>query len=83
MKVYKIIVVIVIQIKDNGIGIDKKEIEHLFEPYIRLETGLRRTGGMGVGIIYIKNYYRATWRTYISKSQKGAAHRSMSGLPIK
>ncbi len=45
----------IINIKDNGMGIDKKLIPHLTEPFYRTDRSRQRnTGGTGIGLYLIK-----------------------------
>lgn len=42
---------VVIRIDDEGPGIDARELERVFEPFVRLETSRsRETGGVGLGL---------------------------------
>lgn len=46
---------VVIKIEDNGMGIDKKLIPHLTEPFYRTDRSRQRnTGGTGIGLYLIK-----------------------------
>lgn len=45
---------IVLQIKDSGSGIDKKDLEHIFEMFYR-GTNSRQEEGMGVGLTVVKS----------------------------
>ncbi len=47
---------IVIEIKDNGIGISEDALKHLFQPFYQVEAGLTRNfGGAGLGLTISSN----------------------------
>jgi signal transduction histidine kinase len=49
-----------VDIDDSGPGIPETELEHVFEPYVRLESSrARHTGGSGLGLAIARAIARA------------------------
>ncbi len=65
---------VLIYIKDNGIGISKKNIQHIFDPFFRVPTGnIHDVKGFGIGLNYVKKFVEAHNGNIIvdSKLEKG------------
>lgn len=47
---------VLVQVRDNGIGMTAEQLEHVFAPFVQGESGLcRRYGGLGMGLSLIKH----------------------------
>ena len=61
-----------ISIADNGIGIPKEDIEHIFERFYRVDKARSRAmGGMGLGMSIVKEILDLTGAKIDIKSQHG------------
>ncbi len=63
---------LIIRITDNGIGVDKKNLERLFERFYRVDqTGNRSTGGSGLGLAIVKHIIDAHDEKIFIESELG------------
>jgi CheY-like chemotaxis protein len=61
-----------IVVRDTGMGIDRKLLEHMFDPFIQGERTLARTeGGLGLGLALVKS---------IAELHGGSVHADSAGL---
>lgn len=62
---------ILIEVADNGIGIDKEHLPHLFDRFYRVDKSRSRTqGGSGLGLAIVKHIIEAHKQTINVRSAK-------------
>jgi two-component system phosphate regulon sensor histidine kinase PhoR len=73
-----------ISIKDNGIGIEKKSIKHLFKKFYRVPTGnVHKVNGFGLGLNFVKKIVDAHHGKIIINSVSGIGTEFNIQLPKK
>ena len=69
---------------DDGPGIPKKHLPHLFERFYRVDKGRsRETGGTGLGLSIVKHIVQLHGGTVVAESKVGEGTRMSFRLPIK
>lgn len=62
----------IIEISDNGIGIDKEKLKQIFDKFYRVPTGdVHNVKGFGLGLFYVKNICASHGWIIDAKSEKG------------
>ena len=73
---------IVFKIQDDGIGIAKKDLDHIFELFYR-GTNSRREEGMGIGLSVVKNIIDThQWKINV-ESEKNKGTTFIIKIPVK
>lgn len=63
---------ILVEVKDDGIGIDEKHLKHLFDRFYRVDPSRsRKFGGSGLGLSIVKHIIEAHHQTINVRSTKG------------
>ena len=71
-------------IEDNGIGMDKDALKHIFEKFYRVHTGnLHDVKGFGLGLSYVKAIIDAHRGKIDVKSEVGKGSKFILTFPIK
>jgi PAS domain S-box-containing protein len=74
---------LVVEVRDTGPGIPKKEQEHIFLPYQRRRTDRERLGGLGLGLSLCKNLVELHGGRIWVESQVGKGSIFAFAIPLK
>ncbi len=73
-----------VKIKDNGVGIPKKDQDKLFSKFFRADNVIRmQTEGSGLGLFIVKNIIEKHGGSIICHSEEGKGTEFIFTLPIK
>jgi signal transduction histidine kinase len=72
---------ITVQISDNGIGMSREDLDHLFERFFRGSTAMKTAEGTGLGLSICKQIIEAHGGTISAASQVGSGSTFSFTLP--
>lgn len=73
---------LVIEVEDNGPGIDEEDQRHIFEPYQHMEAGTGRMSGLGLGLALSKMLVELHGGEIWVKSEVGKGSKFGFSLPL-
>jgi len=75
---------IIVTFKDNGIGIDKKNLRKIFDKFYRVPTGnIHDVKGFGLGLFYVKSILKTFKGSILVDSQVNAGSVFKVMLPVQ
>lgn len=74
----------IISVKDTGIGIEKKNFESIFTPFIKIDSSLsKKAGGIGIGLSIVKSLVEAHGGKVFVESKIGEGSKFSFVIPKK
>jgi len=70
------------EVSDTGIGIEKKDMERIFEPFVQLDGSTKRKhGGVGLGLMLVREYAKMHHGEVLVESEYGKGSTFTLKLP--
>jgi two-component system phosphate regulon sensor histidine kinase PhoR len=72
-----------ISVSDNGVGMNRKHIKHIFNDFYRVSTGnIHNQKGQGLGLVYVKKIVELHGGTVSVKSEPDKGTTFCMALPL-
>ena len=73
---------VAISVEDNGIGISKKEVRRIFDPFYRVDSSLRgESTGAGLGLAIVQHLVKTHKGEMLVESREGRGSKFIILLP--
>lgn len=74
---------IIFKFKDRGIGIEKKDVNHIFKKFYRIESAYNQQGSAGLGLAFCKELVKFMNGDIFVKSEPGKGSEFIVQLPYQ
>jgi two-component system, OmpR family, phosphate regulon sensor histidine kinase PhoR len=75
---------LLLSVKDNGIGIEQKQLRHLFDKFYRVKNGdVQAAAGFGIGLSFVKKIAVAHGGKVTVQSEPGKGSEFTLSIPLK
>lgn len=72
-----------VSVQDTGIGIEEKDLERIFDPFVQVDSSTtRRYGGAGLGLVLVKEYLRMHSGSIRVESEPGKGSKFTFTIPV-
>ncbi|MEZ5333990.1 MAG: ATP-binding protein [Methanolobus sp.] len=72
-----------VSVEDTGIGIEEKDRERIFDPFVQVDSSnTRRYGGAGLGLVLVKEYLKMQNGNIWVESEPGKGSKFIFTIPV-
>ena len=65
---------LIIDVTDNGPGVNRRDCERIFAPFVRLNSDIRSAAGTGIGLSIARRLARLHGGDLVLKNSAGGCH---------